>query len=103
MSNEDLFKGLEDAFENISIVEVPLGDRVIAMTSMSEIPVAKMMEFMIADNNDKLIQMFGLVELCIVDPEDFKIVKQLNTKKFIRFIDDWTERSSDEAMGEPLD
>jgi hypothetical protein len=62
-----------------------------------------MMNFMLADNNDKLIQMFGLVELCIVDPKDFNKVQQLNTKKFIKFVDDWTQKSSDEAMGDPFE
>jgi len=70
---------------------------------MSEIPIEKMMNFMLADNNDKLVQMFGLVELCLVDPKDFNKIQQVNTKKFMKFVDDWTQRSSDEAMGEPFE
>jgi hypothetical protein len=104
MEDPEFFEELVDAaFDNIAVVFVPLENEMVEITSMSEIPVEKMMNFMLADNNDKLIQMFGLVELCIVDPKDFNKVQQLNTKKFIKFVDDWTQKSSDEAMGDPFE
>jgi hypothetical protein len=104
MEEPEFFEELVDAaFDNIAVVFVPLENEMVEITSMSEIPVEKMMNFMLADNNDKLIQMFGLVELCIVDPKDFNKVQQLNTKKFIKFVDDWTQKSSDEAMGDPFE
>ena len=103
MEENEFIEDLEQAFENIAVVLVPLGNEKIRITSMSEVPVEKMMNFMLADNNDKLIQMFGLVELCLVDPKDFNKIQQLNTKKFIKFVDNWTEVSSDEAMGEPFE
>jgi hypothetical protein len=104
MEDPEFFEELVDAaFDNVAVVFVPLGDEEIPITSMSEIPVEKMMNFMLADNNDKLIQMFGLVELCLVDPKDFNKIQQVNTKKFMKFVDDWTQRSSDEAMGEPFE
>jgi hypothetical protein len=104
MEDPEFFEELVDAaFDNVAVVFVPLEDEEIQITSMSEIPMEKMMNFMLADNNDKLVQMFGLVELCLVDPKDFNKVQQLNTKKFMKFVDDWTQRSSDEAMGEPFE
>lgn len=104
MEDPDFFEELVDAaFDNVATVFIPLDNESIQITSMSEIPMEKMMDFMLADNNDKLIQMFGLVELCLVDPKDFSKIQQLNTKKFMKFVDDWTERSSDEAMGEPYE
>ena len=103
MEENEFIEDLEQAFENIAVVLVPLDNEKIRITSMSEVPVEKMMNFMLADNNDKLIQMFGLVELCLVDPKDFNKIQQLNTKKFIKFVDNWTEVSSDEAMGEPFE
>ena len=104
MEDPDFFEELVDAaFDNVATVFVPLENESIQITSMSEIPMEKMMDFMLADNNDKLIQMFGLVELCLVDPKDFNKIQQLNTKKFMKFVDDWTQRSSDEAMGEPYE
>jgi hypothetical protein len=104
MEDPEFFEELVDAaFDNVAVVFVPLGDEEIQITSMSEIPVEKMMNFMLADNNDKLIQMFGLVELCLVDPKDFNKIQQVNTKKFMKFVDDWTQRSSDEAMGDPFE
>jgi hypothetical protein len=104
MEDPEFFEELVDAaFDNVAIVHVPTENGVIPITSMSEIPMEKMMNFMLADNNDKLVQMFGLVELCLVDPKDFNKIQQLNTKKFMKFVDDWTERSSDEAMGDPFE
>jgi hypothetical protein len=104
MEDPEFFEELVDAaFDNVAVVFVPLEDEEVQITSMSEIPMEKMMNFMNADNNDKLIQMFGLVELCLVDPKDFNKVQQLNTKKFMKFVDDWTQRSSDEAMGDPFE
>jgi hypothetical protein len=104
MEDPEFFEELVDAaFDNVAVVFVPLEDEEVQITSMSEIPMEKMMNFMLADNNDKLVQMFGLVELCLVDPKDFNKVQQLNTKKFMKFVDDWTQRSSDEAMGEPFE
>ena len=104
MEDPEFFEELVDAaFDSVAIVFVPLGDETIQITSMSEIPMEKMMNFMLADNNDKLIQMFGLVELCLVDPKDFNKIQQVNTKKFMKFVDDWTQKSSDEAMGDPFE
>jgi hypothetical protein len=104
MEDPEFFEELVDAaFDNVAVVFVPLEDEEIQITSMSEIPMEKMMDFMLADNNDKLVQMFGLVELCLVNPKDFNKVQQLNTKKFMKFVDDWTQKSSDEAMGDPLE
>lgn len=104
MEDPEFFEELVDAaFDNVAVVFVPLEDGEIQITSMSEIPMEKMMNFMLADNNDKLVQMFGLVELCLVDPKDFNKVQQLNTKKFMKFVDDWTQKSSDEAMGDPFE
>jgi hypothetical protein len=104
MEDPEFFEELVDqAFDGVATVFVSVGDEEVEITSMSEIPVEKMMNFMLADNNDKLIQMFGLVELCLVDPKDFNKIQQLNTKKFMKFVDDWTQRSSDEAMGDPFE
>lgn len=104
MEDPEFFEELVDqAFDNVAVVFVPVGSETVQITSMSEIPMEKMMEFMLADNNDKLIQMFGLVELCLVDPKDFNKIQQMNTKKFMKFVDDWTQKSSDEAMGEPFE
>jgi hypothetical protein len=104
MEDPEFFEELVDAaFDNVAVVFVSLEDEEIQITSMSEIPIGKMMGFMLADNNDKLVQMFGLVELCLVDPKDFNKVQQLNTKKFMKFVDDWTQKSSDEAMGDPFE
>jgi hypothetical protein len=104
MEDPEFFEELVDAaFDNVAVVFVPLENETIQITSMSEIPVEKMMNFMLADNNDKLIQMFGLVELCLVDPKDFNKIQQVNTKKFMKFVDDWTQKSSDEAMGDPFE
>lgn len=104
MEDPEFFEELVDAaFDNVAVVFVPLENELVQITSMSEIPVEKMMNFMLADNNDKLIQMFGLVELCLVDPKDFNKIQQVNTKKFMKFVDDWTQKSSDEAMGDPFE
>ena len=104
MEENEFFEELVDAaFENIAVVSVPLEDEKIKITSMSEIPMKKMMGFMLADNNDKLIQMFGLVELCLVNPKDFDKIQQLNTKMFMRFVDAWTEVSSEEVIGEQFE
>jgi hypothetical protein len=94
---------VDQAFDGVATVFVNLGNEEIEITSMSEIPVDKMLEFVMADNNDKLLLMFSLVELCMVNPEDFKKVQVLNTKRFMKFVDDWTTKSSDEAMGNPID
>jgi hypothetical protein len=94
---------VDQAFDGVATVFIKLGSEEIEMTSMSEIPVDKMLEFVMADNNDKLLLMFSLVEMCMVNPEDFKKVQVLNTKRFMKFVDDWTTKSSDEAMGNPID
>ena len=104
MEDPEFFEELVDAaFDNVAVVFVPLDDEEIQITSMSEIPIEKMMNFMLSDSNEKLIQMFGLVELCLINPKDFNKIQQLNTKKFMKFVDTWTEISSDEAMGEPFE
>jgi hypothetical protein len=94
---------IDEAFDNVATVFVPLDGEEIQLTSMSEIPVDKMLEFVMSDNNEKLALMFGLVEMCVVNPEDFKKIQVLNTKRFMRFVDDWTTKSSKEALGEDED
>lgn len=103
MENEELFNQLEDAFEDVSVLSVPLGEEQIKITSMSEIPLEQMLQFLVADNNEKLVQMFGLVKLCLINPDDFHKFEQLNTKRFLKFVDAWTQKSSDDAMGEPIE
>lgn len=104
MEDSEFFEELVDqAFDNVATVFVSVDSEEVEITSMSEIPMEKMLEFMMANNNDKLVLMFGLVELCLINPQDFNKIQQLNTKKFMKFVDDWTEKSSDEAMGNPTD
>jgi hypothetical protein len=103
MEEKDIFQQIDEVFENVvTVFTIEVGDEKFRITSMSEIPTEKMMEFFVGptDVHLKFKDMLNLISICLIDPEDIVKIKQMKMRKMMEFVSKWVEQSSDASMGD---
>ena len=93
--DKELRQELENSFAQFDTVLIPANGEHLQLASLSEVPMAKMAEFMFADNGDKLGIMSNLIKTCLINPNDFEKIETLPTKEFMRFVDQWMAESQE--------
>lgn len=84
--NEIEFVALKTTFGNINVV------------SLSELPLATMIDFAKTPSDEKTAKILKLLKTCLVDPLDWdKIESELTTREAMSLIPQWMAKSSEDA------
>lgn len=101
MSDEDIFRQIDGAFENVPVFDISVKgfDYVFHITSMSELPTGELMDFLVSkENEEKLAKMFHFVAMCLVVPGDVELIQKLKLSQMFEFIDKWVTLSSEQTI-----
>lgn len=103
MVDDELKADVVGAFADFRIMKMPTSFGEIQILSIHELPIHYMMKIGLMADNDKMPELLGLIEKCIVDPEDWEKFQSLNTREVVKFIGKWMKDSNSEAEAEDLD
>jgi hypothetical protein len=97
-------KMINEVFRDIDQIEIQTSMGPVKVISLEEIPMTQMREFMLAPGELKMIAMAEIIQMCLVNPEDWdKKFDLMSVKEMNRFIKQWMQISGDMAtLGEEL-
>jgi len=92
-------KMINEVFRDIDQIEIQTSMGPVKVISLEEIPMTQMREFMLAPGELKMIAMAEIIQMCLVNPEDWdKKFDLMSVKEMNRFIKQWMRVSGDMAM-----
>jgi hypothetical protein len=96
---EDLVKQqIDNSFNGVELVSLKTTFGKINVVSLSELPLATMIDFAKTPMEDKTAKILRLLKTCLVNPEDWeKIENELTTREAMSLIPQWMAKSSDEV------
>jgi hypothetical protein len=92
--DKEFLEQFESAFDNFSVVELPVGTETVKIASMTEVPIKKTVELLSSHGEDKMFTMLNLLKLCLIDPADFQKIELLTHHEFTHLLGDWMSKSS---------
>jgi hypothetical protein len=97
-------KMINEVFRDVDQIEIQTSMGPVKVISLEEIPMTQMREFMLAPGELKMIAMAEIIQICLVNPEDWdKKFDLMSVKETNRFIKQWMQISGDMSMiGEEL-
>jgi hypothetical protein len=99
MSDEELFRQIDDAFNNTPVFEITVKgvDHTFRITSMGELSTEKLLDFLLQEGEDKFTKMLDFIAMSLIEPKDIELLKQMKMKQALKFIEQWVELSSEET------
>jgi hypothetical protein len=96
---EDLVKQqIDNSFEGVEVVSLKTTFGRINLVSLSELPLATMIDFAKTPNDEKTAKILKLLKTCLVDPLDWdKIESELTTREAMSLIPQWMAKSSEDV------
>jgi hypothetical protein len=100
-------KMINEVFRDVDQIEIQTSMGPVKVISLEEIPMTQMRDFMMAPGELKMIAMAEMIQICLVDPEDWdRKFDLMSVKELNRFIKQWMQISGDLSMigedrGEP--
>jgi len=96
---EDLVKSqIDNSFDGIEFVALKTTFGNINVVSLSELPLATMIDFAKTPSDEKTEKILKLLRTCLVDPLDWdKIELELTTREAMSLIPQWMAKSSEDA------
>jgi hypothetical protein len=92
-------KMINEVFRDIDQIEIQTSMGPVKVISLEEIPMTQMREFMLAPGELKMIAMAEIIQMCLVNPEDWdRKFDLMSVKEMNRFIKQWMRVSGDMAM-----
>ena len=92
-------KMINEVFKDIDQIEIQTTMGPVKVISLEEIPMTQMREFMLAPGELKMVAMAEIVQMCLVNPEDWdKKFDLMSVKEMNRFIKQWMQISGDMSM-----
>ena len=95
-------KMINEVFRDVDQIEIQTSMGPVKVISLEEIPMTQMRDFMMAPGELKMIAMAEMIQICLVDPEDWdRKFELMSVKEMNRFIKQWMQISGDlSAIGE---
>jgi hypothetical protein len=96
---DDLVKEqINNSFDGIEFVALKTTFGNINVVSLSELPLATMIDFAKTPSEEKTAKILNLLKTCLVDPLDWdKIELELTTREAMSLIPQWMAKSSEDA------
>lgn len=96
---EDLVKKqIDNSFDGIEFISLKTSFGEIDVVSLSELPLATMIDFAKTPTDEKTAKILNLLRTCLVDPLDWeKIEGELTTREAMSLIPQWMAKSSEDA------
>jgi hypothetical protein len=96
---EDLVKNqIDNSFDGIEFISLKTSFGEIDVVSLSELPLATMIDFAKTPTEEKTAKILNLLRTCLVDPLDWdKIEGELTTREAMSLIPQWMAKSSEDA------
>jgi hypothetical protein len=96
---EDLVKNqIDNSFDGIEFISLKTSFGEIDVVSLSELPLATMIDFAKTPTEEKTAKILNLLRTCLVDPLDWeKIEGELTTREAMSLIPQWMAKSSEDV------
>jgi hypothetical protein len=96
---DDLIKEqIDNSFDGVEFVALKTTFGKINVVSLSELPLATMIDFAKTPNDEKTAKILNLLKTCLVDPLDWeKIELELTTREAMSLIPQWMAKSSEDV------
>jgi hypothetical protein len=96
---DDLVKQqIDNSFDSVELVSLKTTFGKINVVSLSELPLATMIDFAKTPMEEKTAKILKLLKTCLVNPEDWeKIESELTTREAMSLIPQWMAKSSDDV------
>lgn len=92
-------KMINEVFQDVDQIEIQTSMGPVKVISLEEIPVTQMRDFMLAPGELKMIAMAEIIQMCLVNPEDWdRKFDLMSVKEMNRFIKQWMQISGDLSM-----
>jgi hypothetical protein len=98
MEDDSVKEQIDNSFDGIELVSLKTTFGKINVVSLSELPLATMIDFAKTPMEDKTAKILKLLQTCLVNPEDWeKIESELTTREAMSLIPQWMAKSSDDV------
>jgi hypothetical protein len=98
MEEDSVKQQIDNSFNGVELVSLKTTFGKINVVSLSELPLATMIDFAKTPMEDKTAKILRLLKTCLVNPEDWeKIENELTTREAMSLIPQWMAKSSDEV------
>ena len=92
-------KIINEVCKDVDQVEIQTSMGTVKLISLEEIPMTQMRDFMMAPGEMKMVAMAEIIQMCLVDPEDWdKKLELMSVKDMNRLIKQWMRISGDLSM-----
>ncbi len=86
-------KAIQEAFEEIDQVEVTTSIGVVKLISLQEMPMLQMRQFMMTPGDKKMVVLMDILQLCLINPNDWDKISVMPIKEVNRLIKSWMDLS----------
>jgi hypothetical protein len=98
MEDDSVKEQINNSFDGIEFVALKTTFGNINVVSLSELPLATMIDFAKTPSDEKTEKILKLLRTCLVDPLDWgKIELELTTREAMSLIPQWMAKSSEDA------
>ena len=92
-------KMINEVFKDVDQIEIQTNMGTVKLISLEEIPMTQMREFMMAPGELKMVAMAEIIQMCLVNPEDWdRKLELMSVKDMNRLIKQWMRISGDLSM-----
>ena len=92
-------KMINEVFKDVDQIEIQTNMGTVKLISLEEIPMTQMREFMMAPGELKMVAMADIIQMCLVNPEDWdRKLELMSVKDMNRLIKQWMRISGDLSM-----
>jgi hypothetical protein len=86
-------KAIQEAFDDIDQVEIATSIGVVKLISLQEMPMLQMRQFMMTPGDKKMVVLMDILQLCLINPNDWDKISVMPIKEVNRLIKNWMDLS----------
>ena len=91
-------KMIVDSFNEIDQVAVETSIGTVRLISLQEMPMMQMREFMLSPGDRKMTVLMDILQLCLINNEDWDKISVMPIKEVNRLIKTWMQMSDGKAV-----
>ena len=87
---------INEVFKEVDQIEIQTSMGPIKLISLEEIPMTQMRDFMMAPGELKMVAIAEIIQICLVNPEDWdRKFDLMSVKEMNRLVKQWMQISGD--------
>ena len=91
-------KAIQEAFNEIDQVEIVTSIGVVKLISLQEMPMMQMRQFMMTPGDKKMVVLMDILQLCLINPNDWDKISVMPIKEVNRLIKNWMDLSDGSSV-----